>query len=101
MFRRQPRSTRTDTLFPYTTLFRSRRGGLTLEVGIGGQDDLGDGTVGQPDHQLADPQLLRSDAVNRRDRAAQHVVAAPELPGPLDRDDVLVDRKSTRLNSSH
>src|SRR3546814_19849569 len=24
MLRRQPRSTRTDTLFPYTTLFRSR-----------------------------------------------------------------------------
>src|SRR3546814_13470389 len=31
MIRRPPRSTRTDTLFPYTTLFRSRRGerGLT------------------------------------------------------------------------
>src|SRR3546814_10982194 len=31
MIRRPPRSTRTDTLFPYTTLFRSpgpRRGGL-------------------------------------------------------------------------
>src|SRR3546814_7251850 len=27
MLRRPPRSTRTDTLFPYTTLFRSRRGG--------------------------------------------------------------------------
>src|SRR3546814_8839103 len=26
MLRRQPRSTRTDTLFPYPTLFRSRRG---------------------------------------------------------------------------
>src|SRR3546814_14051152 len=25
MYRRPPRSTRTDTLFPYTTLFRSRR----------------------------------------------------------------------------
>src|SRR3546814_4593920 len=25
MIRRPPRSTRTDTLFPYTTLFRSRR----------------------------------------------------------------------------
>src|SRR3546814_1463869 len=25
MIRRQPRSTRTDTLFPYTTLFRSRK----------------------------------------------------------------------------
>src|SRR3546814_19266808 len=28
MFRRPPRSTRTDTLFPYTTLFRSGRGVL-------------------------------------------------------------------------
>src|SRR3546814_11145478 len=27
MLRRPPRSTRTDTLFPYTTLFRSRAGG--------------------------------------------------------------------------
>src|SRR3546814_5699624 len=27
MIRRPPRSTRTDTLFPYTTLFRSRSGG--------------------------------------------------------------------------
>src|SRR3546814_6978728 len=26
MIRRPPRSTRTDTLFPYTTLFRSKRG---------------------------------------------------------------------------
>src|SRR3546814_1364823 len=26
MIRRPPRSTRTDTLFPYTTLFRSRNG---------------------------------------------------------------------------
>src|SRR3546814_948573 len=30
MLRRPPRSTRTDTLFPYTTLFRSRRGGKPL-----------------------------------------------------------------------
>src|SRR3546814_10774960 len=29
MIRRPPRSTRTDTLFPYTTLFRSRREGST------------------------------------------------------------------------
>src|SRR3546814_7019394 len=28
MIRRPPRSTRTDTLFPYTTLFRSPPGGL-------------------------------------------------------------------------
>src|SRR3546814_6561602 len=30
MIRRPPRSTRTDTLFPYTTLFRSRRGGCAV-----------------------------------------------------------------------
>src|SRR3546814_1372280 len=29
MLRRPPRSTRTDTLFPYTTLFRSRKEGLS------------------------------------------------------------------------
>src|SRR3546814_3583990 len=28
MIRRPPRSTRTDTLFPYTTLFRSRAAGI-------------------------------------------------------------------------
>src|SRR3546814_1843804 len=38
MIRRPPRSTRTDTLFPYTTLFRSPRG-------FGG-GDLGDGGFG-------------------------------------------------------
>src|SRR3546814_12855485 len=31
MRRRPPRSTRTDTLFPYTTHFRSRRAGDTLK----------------------------------------------------------------------
>src|SRR3546814_1128887 len=30
MLRRPPRSTRTDTLFPYTTLFRSRKAGGSL-----------------------------------------------------------------------
>src|SRR3546814_4209452 len=34
MIRRPPRSTRTDTLFPYTTLFRSRASGRpAFEVG--------------------------------------------------------------------
>src|SRR3546814_6277148 len=37
MIRRPPRSTRTDTLFPYTTLFRSAGGGVGLvgELGLG------------------------------------------------------------------
>src|SRR3546814_13846983 len=32
MIRRPPRSTRTDTLFPYTTLFRSARSEIELQV---------------------------------------------------------------------
>src|SRR3546814_15348197 len=32
MIRRPPRSTRTDTLFPYTTLFRSSAGSILLVV---------------------------------------------------------------------
>src|SRR3546814_3903205 len=32
MIRRPPRSTRTDTLFPYTTLFRSEPGGVGLPL---------------------------------------------------------------------
>src|SRR3546814_17545870 len=37
MIRRPPRSTRTDTLFPYTTLFRSR---LIIPFGVGGNNDI-------------------------------------------------------------
>src|SRR3546814_11596017 len=36
MIRRPPRSTRTDTLFPYTTLFRSTIPGITFGAGEGG-----------------------------------------------------------------
>src|SRR3546814_725797 len=34
MKRRPPRSTRTDTLFPYTTLFRSQRASRTMGVSL-------------------------------------------------------------------
>src|SRR3546814_2550898 len=41
MIRRPPRSTRTDTLFPYTTLFRSERGGKAFEPSTGEQVEVG------------------------------------------------------------
>src|SRR3546814_7681114 len=45
MIRRTPRSTRTDTLFPYTPLFRSAeavgRGGASVVVGAGQSGDRG------------------------------------------------------------
>src|SRR3546814_989225 len=40
MIRRPPRSTRTDTLFPYTTLFRSVQGIERIEVLRGAQSAL-------------------------------------------------------------
>src|SRR3546814_18897712 len=54
MLRRPPRSTRTDTLFPYTTLFRS----LDHVVRVGGADRLG--------HHVMHAQRFE----NRADRAA-------------------------------
>src|SRR3546814_18607440 len=40
MVRRPPRSTRTDTLFPYTTLFRSQGNRRALVGGLGYNRDL-------------------------------------------------------------
>src|SRR3546814_2124599 len=68
MIRRPPRSTRTDTLFPYTTLFRSDRVGKLRQP-------AGDGGPGQPADQqvrrrLSGQALLRRLRVRRRGRAA-------------------------------
>src|SRR3546814_20678422 len=47
MIRRPPRSTRTDTLFPYTTLFRSSAKALILEL-----------EQAQPDEEYYDAKVL-------------------------------------------
>src|SRR3546814_11389331 len=52
MIRRPPRSTRTDTLFPYTTLFRSAFSRLTANVKNNGVSDrviLYNGLIAQSD----------------------------------------------------
>src|SRR3546814_19932177 len=91
MIRRPPRSIRTDTLCPYTTLFRSGlglddRGHLTDERG----DD--DPSAGHGE------QRLRADAGGRRD-AGGDALAVQRLEKRCQ--GVEKDRKSTRLNSSH
>src|SRR3546814_10264806 len=52
MIRRPPRSTRTDTLFPYTTLFRSHRGPVRDVVGEHGW--AVEGAAGRHDPAAAD-----------------------------------------------
>src|SRR3546814_10614448 len=114
MIRRPPRSTRTDTLFPYTTLFRSRggkRGGGFLIQPLD-QDRI----VGMDDRAAARRVDQRGIFLDRVEHL--HLVAPPIGPGGDA--DVLAyeqrgnlislarmvkgadaDRKSTRLNSSH
>src|SRR3546814_5797316 len=122
MIRRPPRSTRTDTLFPYTTLFRS---GILVQAEIerGANTDL----IGEPcrchARQLKSAssleivlingrllwiipsfliflklgeelvQLIARDTIHEKDRTSfvGAVLAAHHH----------LDRKSTRLNSSH
>src|SRR3546814_11898759 len=110
MKRRPPRSTRTDTLFPYTTLFRSHAGAgadicedegavaahllrvavhhLEARTDKGRQIDLVDHKHVRTGY--AGPTLAR-DLVPRR-----HVDDIDGDVGQLG-----TDRKSTRLNSSH
>src|SRR3546814_20424523 len=94
MKRRPPRSTRTDTLFPYTTLFRSP--GSTKNVAVRQWDDLS---------QVAGEKRRRRDA-SARDRLHRGAVVDHDLAARGQVEQALgahpgEDRKSTRLNSSH
>src|SRR3712207_7760933 len=80
MIRRPPRS----TLFPYTTLFRSR----LVDVVVARRDDGDDEDL---DAERAEDVL----------RSAQLDVAQRGQPATAQRDAEHGDRKSTRLNSSH
>src|SRR3546814_1186307 len=84
MFRRPPRSTRTDTLFPYTTLFRS--------VDTQGLKD----TVAKMNEYAktgVDPEFHKGETAIDRYYSDPSVKPNTCL-GPI------IDRKSTRLNSS-
>src|SRR3546814_13427417 len=94
MIRRPPRSTRTDTLFPYTTLFRSPalptaiRASVPLPL-VSAQLVLSSRRCQAPTHEY-----LRRSYHRRRSRRVGSRVAAC-------RSGLEGDRKSTRLNSSH
>src|SRR3546814_16920936 len=69
MIRRPPRSTRTDTLFPYTTLFRST-GYRTVRVRAGTEDANG----------AAHMTILSIRIVGRRTRAPGLAARSPAFP---------------------
>src|SRR3712207_9528813 len=95
MIRRPPRS----TLFPYTTLFRSRRRDEATPVG-GDEQQLGPGLEREGRHHVRSLVEIGHEA----DRVAE--AAAARKLGGVQRVELAVrrhdqDRKSTRLNSSH
>src|SRR3712207_8348346 len=84
MIRRPPRS----TLFPYTTLFRSEPLRPHLEV---------EGLLRADGPQHLDPVAhVHQPGQGQRERAVAH-----QCDLQRERQDVRIDRKSTRLNSSH
>src|SRR3546814_7448700 len=115
MIRRPPRSTRTDTLFPYTTLFRSN---VLLQVLDDGRLTDGQGRTVDFTNTLIiltsnlGSQFiaaLRDDqSVEEAEPQVMEMVRAHFRPEFLNRLDEIIlfhrlgqqDRKSTRLNSS-
>src|SRR3546814_3129660 len=112
MIRRPPRSTRTDTLFPYTTLFRSllRLEQLILEVAVNPPRALIAEAInvvihiagrGRKRHVESIARVVGFDGVGYRMADALET-PFPELPPvPSPSPEPSGDRKSTRLNSSH
>src|SRR3546814_953602 len=113
MIRRPPRSTRTDTLFPYTTLFRSglakaalksgaRLHGASPVVGLRRDGARWEATVAGGSRVTADRVVLATNGYSdglwpglaRTVLSANSFIVATKPLGS-------VDRKSTRLNSSH
>src|SRR3546814_3493035 len=82
MIRRPPRSTRTDTLFPYTTRFRSA--GLRLVVGVSAQQKVA-GFLAQRNSigrsQAPGPFRCASEggAANVNARSEEHTSELPSL----------------------
>src|SRR3546814_8902106 len=124
MNRRPPRSTRTDTLYPYTTLFRSAAGEVlrlgyanaslseiiaesqvtkgALYFHFGSKEELARAVI--------DEGSARFDAkcelwLDRRTPALESLIGISSVIVDIGAHDAMVratlDRKSTRLNSSH
>src|SRR3546814_6632167 len=103
MIRRPPRSTRTDTLFPYTTLFRSALHAPGVREGPQDVEGGGDAEVAARRPGVAHGRVVAGGEAEPDARLGH----APGHPGRTERDghaqllEQVGDRKSTRLNSSH
>src|SRR3546814_6885450 len=72
MIRRPPRSTRTDTLFPYTTLFRSARGGRPGDSAGAAASHGGRQARGDHHHAAGAPVGRQPARSHREPRSEEH-----------------------------
>src|SRR3546814_1395726 len=111
MLRRPPRSTRTDTLFPHTTLFRSSNEsglGMHCDIVVAANPDS-DGIAYLVGGNVLDGVTMRLLRLTPGGQFADLPMRSPGAPAcspdapsacNASRQD-WADRKSTRLNSSH
>src|SRR3546814_8828954 len=113
MIRRPPRSTRTDTLFPYTTRFRSNEAAEDSKKIVAH-------ARAEAERLVAEAKIQAEEAITRRTRLAEEKISAAERAATdglraraadmaveaarstiaSQTDASVQDRKSTRLNSS-
>src|SRR3546814_19397705 len=101
MIRRPPRSTRTDTLFPYTTLFRSLHDVVRPPAdAVRAEEMINYFRYGHPAPASLDvPFRVTTELApapwNGKRQLLMIVIKGYDVPNAT------LDRKSTRLNSSH
>src|SRR3546814_12605406 len=110
MIRRPPISTRTDTLFPYTTLFRSMNAAIVIQRRDRDAGPVAAATFAQLPvfifevavaHGLRQFNVAADTVVRIKHRKMPTGDITAAIAGALLRTKVPADRKSTRLNSSH
>src|SRR3546814_11654658 len=97
MTRQPPRSTRTDTLFPYTTLFLAIEPQDVMAIDPATRESL---EIARSSAGARGGSLL--DCIDRTVSGGGARLLGTDLSAPLTRREAIeADRKSTRLNSSH
>src|SRR3546814_7037117 len=99
MIRQPPRSTRTDTLFPYTTLVRSATSATQANSALARAQRLrSDGLMSDADVEAARANARAANAVLESLRSRQYILRAP-AEGTITRVDYRSEEHTSELQS--